>query len=152
MSLTSILNIRTTVSSFTAALKAKLDAAYLHSRSTHAPSDAVTLAQVKADTDIAAAIANSGVGPSLDNYVTKETGKGLSANDLTDTLKGNYDAAYSHSQATHADPSNAATAYNHSQAAHAPSNAQKNSDITKEEIEAKVTILSWNKIMLYSIQ
>ena len=31
------------------------------------------------------------------------------------------------------------TAYNHSQAAHAPSNAQKNSDITKEEIEAKLT-------------
>ena len=34
-------------------------------------------------------------------------------NDLTDTLKSNYD-----------------TAYNHSQAAHAPSNALKNSDIT----------------------
>lgn len=31
------------------------------------------------------------------------------------------------------------TAYNHSQAAHAPSNAQKNSDITKSEIEAKLT-------------
>jgi hypothetical protein len=31
------------------------------------------------------------------------------------------------------------TAYDHSQAAHAPSNAQKNSDITKEEIEAKLT-------------
>lgn len=31
------------------------------------------------------------------------------------------------------------TAYEHSQAAHAPSNAQKNSDITKEEIEAKLT-------------
>lgn len=30
-------------------------------------------------------------------------------------------------------------AYNHSQAAHAPSNAQKNSDITKAEIEAKLT-------------
>ena len=30
-------------------------------------------------------------------------------------------------------------AYNHSQAAHAPSNAQKNSDITKSEIEAKLT-------------
>ena len=30
------------------------------------------------------------------------------------------------------------TAYNHSQAAHAPSNAQKNSDITKAEIEAKL--------------
>ena len=30
-------------------------------------------------------------------------------------------------------------AYNHSQSAHAPSNAQKNSDITKAEIEAKLT-------------
>jgi alpha-tubulin suppressor-like RCC1 family protein len=30
-------------------------------------------------------------------------------------------------------------AYNHSQATHAPSNAQKNSDITKAEIEAKLT-------------
>jgi|GEM_PF-5271199 len=32
-----------------------------------------------------------------------------------------------------------ATAYTHSQSAHAPSNAQKNSDITKGEIEAKLT-------------
>ena len=31
------------------------------------------------------------------------------------------------------------TAYTHSQSAHAPSNAQKNSDITKSEIEAKLT-------------
>ena len=31
------------------------------------------------------------------------------------------------------------TAYQHSQAAHAPSNAQKNSDITKAEIEARLT-------------
>jgi len=31
------------------------------------------------------------------------------------------------------------TAYNHSQAAHAPSNAQKNSDILKSEIEAVLT-------------
>ena len=31
------------------------------------------------------------------------------------------------------------TAYQHSQTAHAPSNAQKNSDITKSEIEAKLT-------------
>lgn len=31
------------------------------------------------------------------------------------------------------------TAYTHSQAAHAPANAQKNSDITKAEIEAKLT-------------
>ncbi|GAU79499.1 hypothetical protein [Fusibacter sp. 3D3] len=31
------------------------------------------------------------------------------------------------------------TAYIHSQTAHAPSNAQKNSDITKTEIESKLT-------------
>ena len=43
-------------------------------------------------------------------------------NDLTNALKSNYD-----------------TAYTHSQSAHAPSNAQKNSDITKAEIEAKLT-------------
>ena len=42
-------------------------------------------------------------------------------NDLTNTLKSNYD-----------------TAYTHSQSAHAPSNAQKNSDITKTEIEEKL--------------
>lgn len=42
-------------------------------------------------------------------------------NALTDTLKTNYDAAYTHSQTTHA-----------------PNNAQKNSDITKAEIEAKL--------------
>ena len=43
-------------------------------------------------------------------------------NDLTNTLKSNYDSAYTHSTS-----------------AHAPSNAQKNSDITKAEIEAKLT-------------
>ena len=45
------------------------------------------------------------------------------------------------------------TAYNHSQAAHAPSNAQKNSDITKAEIEAKLTgdITSHNHTSLTGI-
>ena len=57
----------------------------------------------------------------LAGKVDKVTGKGLSTNDLTNTLKTNYD-----------------TAYTHSQSAHAPSNAQKNSDITKAEIEAKL--------------
>ena len=41
---------------------------------------------------------------------------------LTASLKSNYDTAYTHSKTTHA-----------------PSNAQKNSDITKAEIEAKLT-------------
>lgn len=34
--------------------------------------------------------------------VDKVTGKGLSTNDLTGALKGNYDAAYTHSQSAHA--------------------------------------------------
>ena len=46
------------------------------------------------------------VHPSDTSKVDKETGKGLSTNDLTDALKGNYDAAYTHSVAPHA-PSNA---------------------------------------------
>lgn len=44
---------------------------------------------------------------------------------------GNHESTYNHT--------NYNTAYNHSQATHAPSNAQKNSDITKAEIEAKLT-------------
>lgn len=35
-------------------------------------------------------------------FVAKEAGKGLSANDLTNTLKTNYDAAYTHSTSSHA--------------------------------------------------
>lgn len=42
----------------------------------------------------------------LGKKVNAETGKGLSTNDLTATLKSYYDAAYTHSQTTHA-PSNA---------------------------------------------
>lgn len=48
----------------------------------------------------------SSVQAQLDGKVAKVSGKGLSTNDLTDALKGNYDAAYTHSQAVHA-PSNA---------------------------------------------
>ena len=43
---------------------------------------------------------------SITNKVDKVSGKGLSTNDLTSTLKSNYDKAYTHSQAAHA-PSNA---------------------------------------------
>lgn len=43
------------------------------------------------------------------------------SNDLTNTLKTNYDSAYAHSTSLHA-----------------PSNAQRNADITKGEIEAKL--------------
>ena len=42
----------------------------------------------------------------LGKKVNAETGKGLSTNDLTTTLKSHYDAAYTHSQIAHA-PSNA---------------------------------------------
>ena len=42
----------------------------------------------------------------LAGKVDKVTGKGLSTNDLTNTLKSNYDTAYTHSQTAHA-PSNA---------------------------------------------
>jgi len=38
------------------------------------------------------------VHPSDTSKVDKETGKGLSTNDLTDALKAHYDAAYTHSQ------------------------------------------------------
>ena len=38
----------------------------------------------------------------LQGKVDKVDGKGLSANDLTAARKGNYDAAYTHSQAAHA--------------------------------------------------
>ena len=48
-----------------------------------------------------------GLLEALDNKkVDKVTGKGLSTNDLTDELKGQYDAAYAHSQVDHA-PANA---------------------------------------------
>ena len=42
----------------------------------------------------------------ISGKVDKVDGKGLSTNDLTNTLKSNYDAAYTHSQSTHA-PANA---------------------------------------------
>lgn len=38
----------------------------------------------------------------LENKVDKVTGKGLSTNDLTNELKANYDAAYTHSTSAHA--------------------------------------------------
>ena len=138
------------------------------------------------------------VSNQIGNKVDKIDGKGLSTNDLTNTLKANYDEAYTHSQSAHfsgnyndltnkptipaaythpsthpasmitglakvatsgsyTDLTNKPTiptvsndltnalkakydaAYTHSQSAHAPSNAQKNSDITKAEIEAKLT-------------
>ena len=69
------------------------------------------------------AVTNAGTGSvNLDDYVKKVDGMGLTHNDLTDTLKTKYDGAATHASSTHA-----------------PTNAQKNSDITKAEIEAKLT-------------
>ena len=42
------------------------------------------------------------VADAIKNKVDAVSGKGLSTNDLTDTLKTHYDAAYTHSQAAHA--------------------------------------------------
>ena len=42
------------------------------------------------------------VDAGLNNKVTAVTGKTLTTNDLTDTLKNNYDAAYTHSTSAHA--------------------------------------------------
>ena len=72
-----------------------------------------------------------------DKYATKaELGSGLKGkaevNHGTHLTLGN-----TQNNAYRGDYGNAA--YNHSLAAHAPSNAQKNSDITKAEIEAKLT-------------
>lgn len=47
-----------------------------------------------------------GLQNALDGKVNTVSGKGLSTNDLTATLKANYDVAYTHSQSAHA-PSNA---------------------------------------------
>ena len=81
--------------------------------------------------------------------VTAIPGKGLSDNNLSSAMIAKYEEAYSHVSAPHLQlgstqttafrGDHGLTAYNHSQASHAPANAQKNSDITKAEIEAKLT-------------
>lgn len=128
-------------------LKANYDAAYTHSTSAHAPSNAqknsdITKSEIEAKltgnitththsqyltehqslagyakTADLSTVATSGSYNDLTNKPTIPT----VTNDLTNALKNNYD-----------------TAYTHSQSAHAPVNAQKNSDITKAEIEAKL--------------
>lgn len=55
--------------------------------------------------------------------VNKENGKGLSTNDLTDGLKANYNAAYTHSGT-----------------AHAPSNAEKNQNAFSNVVVGSTTI------------
>ena len=106
-------------------INSKVDKAYVDGK----VSDLVNSSPATLDTlkELADALGNdpnfaTTVSNQIGNKVDKVSGKGLSTNDLTNALKANYDAAYAHSQA-----------------AHAPSNAQKNSDITKAEIEAKLT-------------
>jgi hypothetical protein len=84
--------------------------------------DKVTNKSLVLDTEIAKIHASGSDNQNLSNLVEKVTGKGLSTNDLTDLLKTGYDGAVTHAGSTHA-----------------PSNAQKNSDITKAEIEAQLT-------------
>jgi hypothetical protein len=133
------------------------------------PAGGLSIDQIKADTDIASAISEKHVSGSdnqnLSGLVEKVTGKALSANDLTDLLKTDYDSAVTlkhsnsldHSNSQDHSHSNASTlnsvqealttslkssydgAVTHAGSSHAPSNAQKNSDITGAEIEAKLT-------------
>ena len=73
----------------------------------------------------------------IDNH-TADTTTHITANERTAwNAKSNLTLGTTSTTAFRGDRGN--TAYNHSQAAHAPSNAQKNSDITKSEIEAKLT-------------
>lgn len=74
----------------------------------------------------------------LGNKVDKKDGYGLSQNDLTNTLKGQYDAAYTHSQS-----------------AHAPSDAERNtivgitvngSDVTPDGTTRKVALTVPTKV------
>ena len=91
----------------TATLKSNYDKAYTHSQSAHAPTNAQAnvIESVKVD-GTALAVKDKAVNIDLSGKVDVESGKGLSANDLTDTLKANYDNAYTHSKSTHA-PTNA---------------------------------------------
>ena len=74
----------------------------------------------------------------LNNKVDKQEGYSLTKNDLTDTLKGQYDAAYTHSQS-----------------AHAPSDAERNtivgitvngSDVTPDGSTRKVALTLPTKV------
>jgi hypothetical protein len=84
--------------------------------------DKVTAHSLVADTEISKIHTSGSDNQDLSDLVVKVTGKGLSTNDLTDALKSDYDISVTHAGSSHA-----------------PANAQKNSDITKEEIEAKLT-------------
>lgn len=61
-----------------------------------------TNSQVDSAIETAVGAETTRVNTELDKKVDKVDGKGLSTNDLTNELKGNYDAAYAHSQVAHA--------------------------------------------------
>ena len=61
-----------------------------------------TNTQVDSAIETAVGAETTRVNTELDKKVDKVEGKGLSTNDLTNELKGNYDAAYAHSQVAHA--------------------------------------------------
>lgn len=85
----------------------------------------ITLNEVKADTEIASAISLTHSN-ALDHSSSLDHAQGTDQG-----LDGGGANAVTALQAK--------TGYTHSQATHAPTNAQKNSDILKTEIEAKLT-------------
>ena len=95
-------------------LNAKADKTELHSHSNKTVLDEITSAKITEWNN------KSTFSGSYNDLIDKPSIPSVT-NDLTNTLKANYDAAYTHSISTHA-----------------PVNAQKNSDITKAEIEAKL--------------
>jgi len=98
--------------------------AYNHSQSAHAPSDANNYVHPAnhAPAIISQDSSNRFVTDAEKSTWNSKSNLELGATSLT-AYRGDYGT----------------TAYDHSQVAHAPSNAQKNSDITKAEIEAKLT-------------
>jgi hypothetical protein len=114
-------------------LKTQYDSAYTHSQSTHAKTDAIN----KTDGDsYYAPKTHEHTLSEISDYVAPTIPTKVS--DLTnDSGFTNLTIGTTALQAGRGDLTQ--TAYEHSQSAHAPSNAQKNSDITKAEIEAKLT-------------
>ena len=96
-------------------ISGKADKTELHNHSNKSVLDNITSAKVTEWNN------KSTFSGSYNDLINKPTIPTVS-NDLTNSLKSNYDKAYAHSQSSHA-----------------PANAQKNSDITKAEIEAKLT-------------
>jgi hypothetical protein len=118
--------------------------------SAHAPSNAVNLATVKEDSDIADSISkrhSNTLDHSHSNKTLLDSYDQTNVN-LADAVTKKHSNTPDHTQGTDQGLDNGGanavtaaqtkTAYTHSQATHAPSDAQKNSDITKAEIEAKL--------------